>query len=130
MWRRLFSLHLGSLRTALLAWCAARRDRGTFLVRMEDLTTGAAPVREREQLEDLATLDNLAGPGRLIVTFVIGYRELEFDIMGQEFGRRGKRIDEVIGVLRQAWTGEPFEYEGHTVAVHPVPATPGGRRIS
>jgi alkanesulfonate monooxygenase SsuD/methylene tetrahydromethanopterin reductase-like flavin-dependent oxidoreductase (luciferase family) len=76
--------------------------------------------------EDLATLDNLAGPGRLIVTFVIGYRELEFDIMGYEFARRGKRIDDVIGVLRQAWTGEPFEYEGHTVAVHPVPATPGG----
>lgn len=76
--------------------------------------------------EDLATLDNIAGPGRLIVTFVIGYRELEFDIMGQEFARRGQRIDEVIGVLRQAWTGEPFEYEGHTVAVHPVPATPGG----
>ena len=50
------SLHLGSLRTALLAWCAARRGGGTFLVRMEDLTTGAAPVREREQLEDLATL--------------------------------------------------------------------------
>ena len=50
------SLHLGSLRTALLAWCAARHDGGTFLVRMEDLTTGAAPVREQEQLEDLATL--------------------------------------------------------------------------
>ena len=42
------SLHLGSLRTALLAWCAARHERGRFLVRMEDLTTGAAPVRERE----------------------------------------------------------------------------------
>ncbi|HLU42413.1 MAG TPA: tRNA glutamyl-Q(34) synthetase GluQRS [Microthrixaceae bacterium] len=50
------SLHLGSLRTALLAWCAARHERGRFLVRMEDLTTGAAPVREREQLEDLAML--------------------------------------------------------------------------
>jgi len=50
------SLHLGSLRTALLAWCAARHEQGGFLVRMEDLTTGAAPVREREQLDDLARL--------------------------------------------------------------------------
>jgi glutamyl-tRNA synthetase len=50
------SLHLGSLRTALVAWCAARSAGGSFLVRMEDLTTGAAPVREREQLDDLATL--------------------------------------------------------------------------
>lgn len=50
------SLHLGSLRTALLAWCAARKVGGRFLVRMEDLTTGAAPVREQEQLDDLAAL--------------------------------------------------------------------------
>lgn len=76
--------------------------------------------------EDLATVDNIAGPGRLIVTLVVGYRELEFEIMGQEFGRRGARVDEVIGILRQAWTGEPFEYEGHSIAVHPVPSTPGG----
>jgi glutamyl-tRNA synthetase len=50
------SLHLGNLRTALVAWCAARHDDGRFLIRVEDLTTGAAPVREREQLDDLATL--------------------------------------------------------------------------
>lgn len=50
------SLHLGSLRTALLAWCAARHEDGRFLVRMEDLTTGAAPVAAEEQLADLATL--------------------------------------------------------------------------
>ena len=36
------------------------------------------------------------------------------------------RLEEVIAVLRQAWTGEPFEYEGHTVRVQPSPVTPGG----
>jgi glutamyl-tRNA synthetase len=49
-------LHLGNLRTALLAWSAARHVGGTFLLRMEDLTTGAAPVAETEQRDDLATL--------------------------------------------------------------------------
>lgn len=49
-------LHLGNLRTALLAWCAARVDGGRFLVRVEDLTTGAAPVAEAEQLHDLVVL--------------------------------------------------------------------------
>ena len=49
-------LHLGNLRTALVAWCAARHQGGTFLVRMEDLTTGAAPVAEQQQLGDLAAL--------------------------------------------------------------------------
>ena len=50
------SLHLGNLRTALLAWCAARHAGGAFLVRMEDLTTGAAAEHESEQLADLAAL--------------------------------------------------------------------------
>ena len=50
------SLHLGNLRTALVAWCAARHAGGAFLVRMEDLTTGAVADRETEQLADLAAL--------------------------------------------------------------------------
>jgi glutamyl-tRNA synthetase len=49
-------LHLGNLRTALLAWCFARHDDGTFLIRVEDLTTGAVPVRAAEQLQDLVML--------------------------------------------------------------------------
>lgn len=50
------SLHLGNLRTALLAWCFARHEGGRFLVRFEDLTTGARSVAEAEQLADLASL--------------------------------------------------------------------------
>ncbi len=49
-------LHLGNLRTALLAWCFARSEGGTFLVRMEDLTTEASAESEAEQLESLALL--------------------------------------------------------------------------
>jgi glutamyl-tRNA synthetase len=51
------TLHLGNLRTALLAWLFARSEGARFLVRMEDLDTGR--VRERfydEQLGDLAAL--------------------------------------------------------------------------
>ena len=39
------TLHLGNLRTALLAWLFARSQDAGFLVRMEDLDTGR--VRER-----------------------------------------------------------------------------------
>lgn len=49
-------LHLGNLRTALLAWCFARHDDGRFLIRVEDLTTGAEPIRSAEQLQDLSTI--------------------------------------------------------------------------
>ncbi len=50
------SLHLGNLRTALAAWLVARESGAEFLLRFEDLTTGAAPAAQAEQLEDLALL--------------------------------------------------------------------------
>jgi len=50
-------LHLGNLRTALLAWLFARSADGRFLVRIEDLDPGRSR-REHEagQLADLAAL--------------------------------------------------------------------------
>ena len=51
------TLHLGNLRTALLAWLFARSAGGRFLVRMEDLDTGRVrPGFAEQQLEDLAAI--------------------------------------------------------------------------
>ena len=47
---------MGNLRTALIAWCSARAVGGRFLLRFEDLTTGAAPQAETQQLTDLSLL--------------------------------------------------------------------------
>jgi glutamyl-tRNA synthetase len=52
-------LHLGNLRTALLAWAFARRDQLRFLVRIDDLDqqrVAAAPTVARRQLQDLSAL--------------------------------------------------------------------------
>lgn len=50
-------LHVGNLRTAVLAWLAARADGIGFIVRMEDLDrVQAAPEHERAQLGDLASI--------------------------------------------------------------------------
>jgi glutamyl-tRNA synthetase len=50
-------LHLGNLRTALVAWLAARSAGSGFLVRMEDLDRVQASVEhEQSQLADLAAL--------------------------------------------------------------------------
>jgi glutamyl-tRNA synthetase len=50
-------LHLGNLRTALVAWLFARSAGSRFLVRMEDLDrVQAAERHERSQLADLAAL--------------------------------------------------------------------------
>lgn len=51
------SLHLGNLRTALLAWLAARSIGLEFIVRMEDLDrVQAAPEHAARQLDDLAAI--------------------------------------------------------------------------
>ncbi len=50
-------LHLGNLRTALLAWLFARAGGGRFRIRVEDLDTGRSrPEHEAGQLADLAAL--------------------------------------------------------------------------
>ncbi|MEJ7583903.1 MAG: tRNA glutamyl-Q(34) synthetase GluQRS [Acidimicrobiales bacterium] len=50
-------LHLGNLRTALLAWLFARSEGSRFLVRMEDLDRGSTrPHFVTDQLDDLAAL--------------------------------------------------------------------------
>jgi glutamyl-tRNA synthetase len=51
------TLHLGNLRTALLAWLYARAQGAAFLMRVEDLDRGRVRERfEREQLADLAAI--------------------------------------------------------------------------
>src|SRR4051812_37293442 len=50
-------LHLGNLRTALLAWLFARSGGGRFLMRVEDLDRGRVrPGIEERQLADLAAV--------------------------------------------------------------------------
>ena len=50
-------LHLGNLRTALLAWLFARKGGGRFLMRVEDLDTGRVrPGIEERQLADLRAI--------------------------------------------------------------------------
>ena len=79
--------------------------------------------------EDVAVLDLIAGPGRLLITAGMGYRAHEFDMFGVEFEERVQVYEKALDVLRQAWTGEEFEFEGKSVQVTPRPATPGGPTI-
>jgi glutamyl-tRNA synthetase len=51
------TLHLGNLRTALLAWLYARAQSAPFLMRIEDLDTGRVRTHfEAQQLADLAAI--------------------------------------------------------------------------
>jgi alkanesulfonate monooxygenase SsuD/methylene tetrahydromethanopterin reductase-like flavin-dependent oxidoreductase (luciferase family) len=80
--------------------------------------------------EDLAVLDNLSG-GRMELGVGMGYAPHEFRGFGIPQSRRVSLFEEGIEVLRRAWSGERFSFEGKRwrfddVAVTPRPVQPGG----
>ncbi|MBV9953201.1 MAG: LLM class flavin-dependent oxidoreductase [Acidimicrobiia bacterium] len=75
--------------------------------------------------EEVATLDLVSG-GRFTFVAGLGYRPEEFAMAGVDRRRRGAIVEEHIEVLLQAWSGEPFEWQGRTIEVHPTPARPPG----
>ena len=77
------------------------------------------PVRLAEQI---AVLD-LASGGRVSFVAGAGYHQREFDMAGIERKRRGRLLEEHVEVMKRAWTGEPFEWQGRTIQVRPRPLT-------
>ena len=75
--------------------------------------------------EDLAVLDHLTR-GRIDVTISGGYALHEFEMFGVPLKERPKRMTRLLETLKQAWTAEPFDYEGRTVQVTPAPLREGG----
>ncbi len=71
--------------------------------------------------EDLAVLDIISN-GRLEVVVGAGYVPEEFAMFGVELKDRGVLMESKIKALKQAWTGEPFTYEGRPAQVTPRPA--------
>ncbi len=78
-----------------------------------------------ELAEQMAVLDVMSG-GRVNYICAIGYRPEEYAMFGRAMKGRGRRMEDCIAVLRRAFTGEPFDYEGRPVQVTPKPLTPGG----
>jgi probable F420-dependent oxidoreductase len=74
----------------------------------------------------LASLDTLSR-GRLLIAIGVGWSTLEFAALQASYEDRGARTDEIIGILRQAWTTdfEPIDtphYHLPPVRVMPKPA--------
>ena len=79
--------------------------------------------------EDIAVLDHLSG-GRIGYTIGLGYREEEYAMFGIDPKQRGKEIEDRIHALRNALSGEPFEWRGRQIQIQPKPVTPGGPIIA
>jgi probable F420-dependent oxidoreductase len=114
---------------AMLAAFAAVTERirlGTGIV--------LAPLHDPLRLaEDAAVVDQLSG-GRLILGLGAGWREEEFRMFRVPIGERGVRTEETVEILRRAWSGRRFSFEGRVyrydrVKVTPPAAQPGGPPI-
>ena len=77
------------------------------------------PIRVAEQL---VVLDHLSR-GRVWTVAGAGSRPEEFAMAGVDIKRRGAILEANLRVMIQAFTGEPFEYDGRTVLVTPRPFT-------
>lgn len=83
--------------------------------------------------EDAAVVDQLSG-GRLTVGLGLGWREEEFRMLRIPYEERLARHVDTVEILRRAWTGRRFSYDGAVlsydgVKVTPPPAQPGGPPI-
>ncbi len=67
----------------------------------------------------LVTLDRLSG-GRVILGAGVGWLEKEFETVGQSFKDRGKRTDEIIGLMRRLWSERVIEHHGEFYSIDRV----------
>lgn len=83
----------------------------------------------------LASLDRLSG-GRVIAGVGVGWSAGEFEALGQSFGDRGDRLDEILDAWRVVWRDDPASFHGPTVSfddlrvlpkpAHDIPIWVGG----
>lgn len=70
--------------------------------------------------EEAAVLDHVS-KGRAQLLLMGGFVPEEFENFGVDVKRRAALMEEGVSVLRQAWTGEPFEYRGRRCRIMPRP---------
>jgi len=91
----------------LFSFMAAHTARLGFL-------TGILILPQRQTAlvaKQAATLDVLSG-GRLRLGVGLGWNEVEYIGLGQDFHNRGRRIEEQVDVLRRLWTEPLVTYQG------------------
>ena len=86
---------------ATLVWLAAQTTRVMLLTHVYVLPYRHALMAAKQ----FATLDHLSG-GRMICGIGAGHVEAEFEHLGVDFHRRGRTVDEGLGVLAEALTNE------------------------
>ncbi len=104
----------------ILAAALAGRTRRIRLRSAILLASCYDPIR---LAEDIAVLQ-IVSQGRYELGLGFGYRRCEFEMYGRHVEDRFEYTTKLAQLLKRAWTGEPFEYEGRPCHVLPVPEKP------
>ena len=73
--------------------------------------------------KSVATAASLSND-RITLTIGVGWSNVEFEVAGQNFKRRGARADEMIEVMRKLWTGDMVDHEGEFYQFDRLKLTP------
>ena len=93
-----------------------------------ELVSGVIILPQRQTAlvaKQAAEIDVLSG-GRLRLGVGVGWNEVEYTGLNENFGNRGRRCEEQIAVMRALWTEEVIDYEGrwHRIpdaGINPLP---------
>lgn len=98
------------------------------LTKKLEFTPGIIILPQRQTAlvaKQAATLDVLSG-GRIRLGVGLGWNEIEYIALGENFHNRGRRIEEQVELLRELWTQPLVAFEGrwHTIpdaGINPLP---------
>jgi alkanesulfonate monooxygenase SsuD/methylene tetrahydromethanopterin reductase-like flavin-dependent oxidoreductase (luciferase family) len=88
-----------------------------------------APARPLLEVVKQVATASVVSRGRVSLAVGVGWMREEFELMGQDFGNRGKRLDEMIPALRALWRGGWVSWSGRyyqvpELMIEPHPPVP------
>ena len=71
-----------------------------------------AAMRDPITLAKAVSTASVLSSGRIVLGVAAGWLREEYELMGVDFASRGRRLDELLTVMRRLWSGQPVSHRG------------------